>query len=199
MADTAQKTPDQIANERMRALADALWNDKELGARVQAKAKEMFPDAKTTADVVDPWVMPLREENSKLAKMIEEMREERAAEKKAAEQSKNETGFKEQLDKARREYGLTDEGLDKLVARMKDVGAYDVEAAAAWVARQTPPPAATGPTWAPQHLDWYGSKNKDEAMAALHRDPIDYMDAELSKFVRNPDQYVDNEVNGRAT
>jgi hypothetical protein len=198
VTEAASKTPDQIANERMRALADALWNDKELGAKVQAKAKEMFPDAKTTHEVVEPWVGPLREENSKLAKMLEEMREERAAEKKAAEQSKSESSFKDVLEKVRRDYGLTDEGLDKVVERMKTAGAYDAEAAAAWVARQTPAPAAPGPTWAPQHLDLFGSRNKDEAMAQLHNNPQDYMDTQLSEFVRDPDKYVQETFGGRA-
>ncbi len=198
MVEAAQKTPAQIADERLRELADKLWNDKTLGPQVQKFAKALYPDAKTTDDVVEPWVGPLREQIEALAKQNEELRAERVAEKKASEQQTSEKSFRDLLDKVRKDYSLTDEGIDKVVARMKEAGAYDAEAAAAWVARQTPSPAAPGPTWAPQHLDLFGSRNKDEAMAQLHNDPQGYMDSQLSEFVRNPDQYVQETFGGRS-
>jgi hypothetical protein len=190
MVDPVQKTPAQIADERLRELADKLWNDKTLGPQVQKFAKALYPDAKTTDDVVEPWVGPLREQNEALSKRLNDLLAERAEEKKASEQQSSEKSFRDMLDKVRKDYSLTDKGIDDVVARMKEAGAYDAEAAAAWVARQTPPPAAPGPTWAPQHLDLFGSRNKDEAFAQLHNDPQGYMDSQLSEFVRNPDQYV---------
>ena len=198
MVEVAAKTPEQVAQSRLLELAQDLWNDAELGPKVQAKAKAKWPDAKTTNEVVDPWLNPLREENAKLAKALEEMREERAAEKKAAEQKTSEQSFAAMLDKVRRDFSLTDEGVDKVVARMKEAGAYDVEAAAALVARQAPPAPVPGPTWAPQSLNLFGSKDFDEARARLHRDPIGHMDAELSEFVRDPDKYVSDTFGGRA-
>lgn len=198
MVEAAQKTAAQIADERLRELADKLWNDKTLGPQVQAFAKGLYPDAKTTADVVDPWVNPLREENKKIADKLDALLAERAEEKKADEQKKGDESFRATLDRVRKDYGLTDEGLDKVVARMKEAGAYDAEAAAAWVARQTPPPAAPGPGWAPEHMNLFGSRKRDEAFAELHNDPQGYMDSQLNEFVRNPDQYVQETFGGRA-
>lgn len=190
MTEPVVKTREQIADERLRDLTNKLWADKDLGPRVQAFAKQMYPDAKTDVDVVNPYLDPIREENAKLAEKIAKMEAAQAAREAEAEKKAGETSFKDMLDKVRRDYSLTDEGLDKVVQRMKDAGAYDAEAAAAWVARQTPPPASPGPTWAPQHLNLFGSRDKDESMAQLHRDPQGYMDAQLSEFVKDPDRYV---------
>lgn len=185
------------ADERLKKLGEALWNDRELGAQIQAKAKAMFPDAVTQEDLLGPVLSPLRAENEKLSKRLTEMQEERVAEKKVAEEIKTRQTLEAQLDSARKNYSLTDEGFDKMVARMKETGNYaDADAAAAWVASKTPPAKVEGPTWAPQALNLFGSKKYDEAMNELHRDPQAYMDSQLSEFVRDPDAYV-SETLGR--
>ncbi|MDE2096575.1 MAG: hypothetical protein KGL39_04955 [Patescibacteria group bacterium] len=187
------------ADDRLKKLSEALWNDAELGAKIQARAKEMFPDAKTNEDVFGPMLNPLRAENEKLSKRLSEMQEERIAEKKAAEEAKTRQTLEAQLDAARKNYSLTDEGFDKMVARMKETGNYaDADAAAAWVASKTPPAKVDGPTWAPQALNLFGSKKYDEALNELHRDPQSYMDSQLSQFVRDPDAYVAETFGGRA-
>jgi hypothetical protein len=179
------------AADRLKVLAEALWNDRELGPKVQAKAKEMFPDAKTNADVVDPWLNPLREQNEKLAKDLEALRAERAEEKKAASEASMKRSLEESLDNARKAYNLTDEGFDKMVARMKETGNYtDPDAAAAWVASKNPPAPVNTPTFGPQALNFWGAEKRDESLAELHRDPQRYMDDQLAQFVRDPDRYV---------
>lgn len=198
MVEAAQKTPQQIAAERVSFLADKLWNDKELGPKVQAFAKTIYPDATIEADKVEPWVAPLREQNEKLSKQIEALLADRETEKKAAEAQKGEQSFKAMLDKVRKDYSLTDEGIDQVVARMKEAGAYDVEAAAALVARQTPKPETPGPGWAPERMNLFGSRKYDEAFKALHDDPADYMDQQLAEFAQNPDQYVQDTFGGKA-
>ena len=179
-----------VAAERLRALAETLWTDKELGAKVQARAKEMFPDVKTNEDVFSPVLNPLREENAAMAKRLEAMQEKLAAREKAEEKTQR-VSLEKQLDAARKNFNLTDEGFDKMVARMKETGNYsDADAAAAWVASKAPPAAVAGPTWKPQSMDLFGIKNHDESMAALHRDPVGYQDAQLAEFVSDPDKYV---------
>ena len=71
-----------------------------------------------------------------------------------------------------------------------DIGRPKAEAAAAWVASKTPPKQTAGPTWAPQSLNLFGSKNYDENLASLHRDPQGFMDQQLTEFVSDPDKYV---------
>ena len=184
------------AADRLKVLAEALWNDRELGPKVQAKAKEMFPDAKTNADVVDPWLNPLREQNEKLAKDLEDLRKERAEEKKAASEASMKRSLEESLDNARKAYNLTDEGFDKMVSRMKETNNYsDAEAAAAWVASKTPPAPVEGPTWAPQTLDLWGTGKRDESMALLHRDPMAFADSQFAAFVRDPEGFTNERPN----
>jgi hypothetical protein len=185
-------TEEQRLNANYKALVEALWNDQELGAKVQAKAKQVIPGARTNADIVDPWLNPLREENSRLAKQMDELRAERAAEKRAQEESSQKHNLETALANARKSYSLTDEGFDQMVSRMKETGNYsDADAAAAWVASKAPPKEVAGPSWGPpQALNLFGSKKYDEGMKALHTDPQGYMDDQLSEFVRNPDKYV---------
>lgn len=191
----------EATEAQIRALAalEKLWNDGEVGSTVQKKIKEIFPDAKTNDDVFGPVVAPLRAENEKLAAKLAKIEEERAAERKEREESSMKRSLDEALTSARQKFNLTEEGFDKMVARMKETGNYgDAEAAAAWVASKTPPAPAAGPSWKPQSMNLFGSKKFDEALAELHRDPQEYMDNQLAMFVSDPDGYVAETFGGRA-
>ncbi len=183
-----------LAQQRAAELLEGLWNDPEIGAKIQKAAKDKYSDVKTIDDAVAPVLEPLRKQNEALAAELKSLREEREAEKKAAEERKAEAekqSFQQQIEAARKNYSLTDEGFDKMVERMKATGNYtDPDAAAAWVASKNPPAAVKGPTFGPQSLNLYGSQKADENMAALHRDPQAYMDAQLSEFISDPDRYV---------
>jgi hypothetical protein len=184
-------TPEQTATDRMKALAEALWNDAELGVKVQAKAKEMFPDAKTNADVIDPLIAPYRKQQEELSKQLSEMREERAAERRASEEQRTKQTLEQALESARKNYSLTEEGFDKMVSRMKETGNYsDADAAAAWVASKAPPKDVKGPTYGAKRMNLFGVGKYDESMKALHQDPLQYLDDQLEEFVSNPDKYV---------
>jgi hypothetical protein len=192
----AEATPAQI--RALEVLEDS-WNDPEFGPALQRKVKAKFPDAKTNDDVFGPIVAPLKVENERLAKKLEKLEEERAEEREAAEKARMKQALDESLLSARKAYNLTDEGFDKMVARMKETGNYaDAESAAAWVASKTPPAPVAGPSWKPQSMNLFGSKKYDEAMAELHRDPQEYMDSQLAQFVSDPDGYVAETFGGRA-
>lgn len=183
----------EATEAQVRALAalERLWNDGDVGPALQRKVKEIYPDAKTNDDVFGPVVAPLKAELSDTKKELEEMRKERAAERKEREDAAMKRSLDEALTEARQKYNLTEEGFDKMVARMKETGNYgDAEAAAAWVASKTPPAPAAGPSWKPQSMNLFGSKKFDEALADLHRDPGEYMDNQLAIFVSDPDAYV---------
>lgn len=191
----------EATEAQIRALAalEKLWNDGDVGSTVQKKVKELYPDAKTNDDVFGPVVAPLRAENEKLAAKLAKIEEERAAERKASEESSLKRSLDEALDRAAKSRGLTAEGFDMMVARMKEMGNYsDAEAAADWVVRKTPPAPATGPSWKPQSMNLFGAKKFDEAFAELHRDPMEYMDNQLAQFAADPDGYVAETFGGRA-
>lgn len=185
----AEATQAQIRAEE---LVKKLWLDGEIGAKLRKSAKEAFPDMPPLPDEqAEPFVAPLRAQNEALQKRLEKLEEDRAAEKVEREKNATQATFEQAIAAARTSYSLTDEGFDKMIARMKETGNYsDADAAAAWVASKTPPAAVPGPTWAPQDLNLYGSKNPEEEMAKLHRDPIGYQDSQLAEFFKNPDKYV---------
>ena len=196
----AEATPAQIRAEQ---LVNKLWRDQELGSKVQKLAKETFPDAEihTVDETLAPALAPLKAQNDTLAAELKAMREEREAERKAAKERADEEqkiSFQDQIAKARDAYSLTDEGFDKMVARMKATGNYqDPEAAAAWVSSKEPPPPAPGPTFGPQSLNLFGSQKADENLALLHRDPERYADEQFALFQQNPDKYVAETFGGR--
>ena len=184
----AEATQAQI---RAQELLEQLWGDPDVGEKVRRAAKAKFPDAKILDDVVDPFVAPLKAENVALTERLDKMEAARAAEKDEAEKRAAQVNLEQALAKARQDYNLTDEGFDKMVARMKETGNYaDADAAAAWVASKTPPAAPVGPTWRSQDLNLFGSHDKDEALVKLHRDPIGFQDDQIEEFLRNPDQFT---------
>ena len=179
------------AQLRAQELLEQLWGDSEIGEKVRRAAQAKFPDAKILDDVVDPFVAPLKAENAALKERLDKMEASRAAEKDESEKRAAQINLESALAKARQDYNLTDEGFDKMVSRMKETGNYaDADAAAAWVASKTPPAAPKGPTWRNQDLNLFGSKDKDEALVKLHRDPVGYQDDQIEEFLRNPDQFM---------
>ena len=191
MAEPAAMTEDQL---RALEIFNEVFNDtqSEAGKALRAKAKEKNPNLRLPEDAVEPMVAPFREENAALKARLDALEAERAEERKAAEDAKARGDLESALAGARQRYNLTDEGFDKMVARMKESGNYaDADAAAAWVAQQTPPPQAPGPYLGPQNINLFGSAEKDERFALLHSDPMGkFLDAEFREFTSDPDAYV---------
>lgn len=189
MADPVQ--PLTAEHVRAKQLIDKLWNDGELGSSIRKAAKKEFG-----IDIPDDHVEPIRLEVQKELEAARKEREEARAEREAARKEAEEAAMKRTLEQtisqARDKYSLTDDGMTKMLDRMKTTGNFsDAEAAAAWVAQQTPPPVAANPSWLPQDMNLFGTKDgADEKFKQLHRDPVGYMDAELREFIRNPDAYV---------
>jgi ElaB/YqjD/DUF883 family membrane-anchored ribosome-binding protein len=187
--------PTETEADRAQKLIQALWNDKEYGAGIRRKAKEFYPDIQTPEDSLEPVmnerIAPLKAENDELKARFEALSEKVAAREKAATEKETEEKLRSALEEARDRYSLTQDGFDKMVARMKETGNYqDAEAAAAWVASKTPPPAKAKPDWMPQAMNLFGSNERDESLALLHRNPEAYADAQIAEMLRDPDAYV---------
>jgi hypothetical protein len=188
---TEQAIPESLL--RAKALVDKLWTDKDLGAAVRFKAKEQFGNdiPPTIDEQLAPVLAPLKEENAVLKEQLSNFLKERAEEKKASEEKSAQLTLEQALDKARKDYSLTDEGFNKMVERMKETGNYrDAEAAAAWVASKSPPPPGPGPTWQPQRADFYGSQSGADDWKLLHKDPEGFLDKHMSELFRDPEGYV---------
>lgn len=179
--------------QRALDLFNELWSHPDPNVRnsVRKAAKDKYPDVTLPVDEIEPLLTPLRAENKDLRDAIEKLQKDNEERSKKESEQQTFRQMESQVDSAVREYGLTDEGKAKMLERMKETGNYtDPVAAAAWVASKAPPPAQPNPTWAPQSMNLFGSQEKDEQFAALHRNPEKYLDDQLIEFVKNPDKYV---------
>ncbi len=174
--------------QRAAALINDLWNDGEVGAALRKKAKEKFADVRIPEDSVDPIVAPLKKELDEMRAELKAEREKVAKDKEADAESKTKQTIEDAIKSAREAYHLTDEGFDKMVARMKEKSSLDAEAAAAWVISKEPPPPAPGPSWRPKYLDLKGSDA--ELAKLLHSDHEAYEDKVLGDFFKDPDGFV---------
>lgn len=186
---------DAPVKDRYQTLVEQIWNDKTLGAGVRKKAKELMPELDIIDDHITPVVEPLiasfKEQSEAMKAELDALKAEAKERKESESQAKVENDMRAAIDSAQAKYTLTDEGRAKMIDRMKETKNFtDAEAAAAWVAQQTPAPKSPGPTWAPKSMDLFGTKNQDEAFKLLHRDPEAYADAELMRFSQDPDAYV---------
>lgn len=184
MNDAAAPQIDQTL-ARARDLVNKIWTDGDLGPKVRAKAKEMFPDISIPEEQVAPAIAPLAEENKKLREQFEALAKRIEDKDKADSDKQAQLSMEQALEKARKKYSLTDEGFEKMVARMREKGNFsDAESAAAWVASETPPPKpASGPSWAPQDLNLYGSKTANDDYKLLHTDTSAFFDKTVADIL----------------
>lgn len=179
-----------VEYQRSRELIDALWNDATVGPAIRKAAKAKYPDVTLPDDSFEPIVAPLRQQVEELQKTLKEEREQRAKDTAAADEARSKRTIEDALTSARKSYNLTDEGFDKMVARMKETGNYtDADAAAAWVISKEPPPRQPGPTFGPNRLD-VARYHDDDARKLLLKDNEAFLDNELNDFSKDPDKYV---------
>lgn len=186
----AEMTPNQA---KAVELYNQLWAhpDPETRKRVREHVKSVIPEIQLPTDEFEPVVAPLRDENKALRAAIEKLEKDNEERTKRESEAATFKSMESQVDAAVKEYSLTDEGRAKMLDRMKETGNYgDPAAAAAWVASKAPPAPPPNPLWAPQDMNLFGSKEKDENLASLHRNPEKYLDNQLMEFVRDPDRYV---------
>ncbi|HEY4355945.1 MAG TPA: hypothetical protein VGN16_09375 [Acidobacteriaceae bacterium] len=178
---------------RAQQLVDKLWADKSpTGAAVRKQAKELFPEITIPDEQAELAVAPLQAKLEKTEADLQKLLEKVSARDKADDDMRAESAMSMKLQSARKNFGLTDAGYDKMVERMKETGNFsDAEAAAAYVVSQMPKPApSSSPSWLPEAANLFGTQQRDEQFEALHKDPRKYMDDQLREFARDPDAYV---------
>lgn len=186
-------TQNQIRAEQL--VEAILASDPDLGAKIHERAQKMFGDIKPSLldnvkkTVVEPEVAGLRKEledtRSLLAKALERL--DSRDQKDAEDKTYNE--MERSVQAAVAKFSLTDEGKAKMIDLMKERKVYDPEAAAALVIHQNPPQPTSGPSWAPRRNNYYETE-AEEARKLLHASPEQFQDAEIEKFLKDPDQYT---------
>lgn len=155
--------------QRIKALMDKTWDDKDKGAAFRKLLKEVNPtEIKIPDDLAESAIAPVKGELEETRKAVKGFGERLD---KFLEENTNEketTKLKSELDKARKEYGLDDEGMTKVMQRMKDKNNPDVEAAAAFVARSMPKPKPISEELGGVAPSLFGTTRKDDDFAELH-------------------------------
>lgn len=193
MSDTVTVSKAEIDTLRgIKALMDKAWDNKDTGAPLRALLKKVAPDLKTPEDITDSVVAPINaraEEAEKLAKTTADRLDKFLAESK----DKDDTAtLRTELSAAQKKFGLDDEGLTKVMQRMKDKNNPDVEAAAAWVAQTAPKPQPLADHGISSiSADLFGTTKKDPNYEALQTggDPFKpggWFDQEAIKILNEP-------------
>src|SRR5574337_56914 len=168
MAEIDDKELDTL--RRAYKLMDDLYSDKEYGMAFKKMMKAKAPESRIPElDIVESVTKPY---DDKIASLVEEnkkLREEWENDRKSRKDKEEEVFVRATLDDVQRKYGLTDDGMQKVIARMKDKNNPDAEAAAAFVLSQQPKtkPATTS-NYTPSDLNLYGSSTADEQYKELH-------------------------------
>lgn len=171
-------------------LVTALWDDSDIGSALRQKAKKVIPDLRLPEDEIAPVIARFENENKKLSDQLSEVIAKMTKRDEDENTARTISDMQASVDAAARAYGLTAEGREKMLDRMKTAKSFDAEAAAAWVVSKTPPKMNDTPTWADKAMNLFGTKEKDEKLAKLHRDPDGFRDDEINEFLRDPDRYV---------
>jgi hypothetical protein len=180
--------PDEtwVVHQRALALLNKMADHPETGIAFKKMAKKVDGSLQfADLEMAERVQAPVMEKLSAAEARIAAMEAEREAEKLSRQQEKVLQGLQGDVEKAASAFGLSDEGRKKMTARMQDKGNLDAEAAAAWVASQTPkskPSAATG-AFAPTALNPWGAAKKSDEFAGLHTDPVDWMGQEIEKIL----------------
>lgn len=195
MSETVTISKDSFETlTKIKALMDKTWDGKDTGGPLRALLKKVDPSIKIPEDVADSVIAPVNaraEAAEKAAKDTAERLDKFLAESK----DKDDTAtLRTELSSAQKKFGLDDEGLTKVMQRMKDKSNPDVEAAAAWVASQAPKPQPLADHGiSGMSADLFGSTKQDEQWKDLQTggDPFrpgGWFDREAIKILNEPSE-----------
>lgn len=184
---SAQKLRDLQAAE---AFLNDLGNDGEIGITVKQRAEKKFnvkhPDLVARQQIEDTLVKPLRAELEESKKNFKDVDERLTKFQNENLNAKEEVALEKKLRNAQSQYGLTDEGLNKAINRMKAEGHTDIDAAASWVVGQEPKAKpASAPNYMPQDFNLFGSSEIDEQWRGLNENPVKFADKEIANIMND--------------
>src|ERR1700753_1478322 len=103
---------------------------------------------------------------------------------KSEDDSRAEAELRANVDAAAGKFGLTAEGRDKMLERMKSSQSLDAEASAAWVAAQQPKPSAGKESnWLPSKMGLGDVGVAETDWAAWDKDPIGHADSVIANIL----------------
>lgn len=182
--------------QQAKALLDGLWNSKTTGAKFKRVLKEHNPNFSIPEiDIVDEAKKPIDEKLTAHEKTIEALQKRLDERDTKDKDDKEQRDLQSEIDTVKKKYSLTEDGLNKVIDRMKEKKSYDPEAAAAWVVAQQPKTeiARDSKLGLPGKMNLFGSSTKDDAWKDLHdtSDPYKHFDKEVTKIFEKPEDYIE--------
>ena len=193
MPDSVEVSAERLDSlTRAEKLFNALWNDKEFGLTLKKEVKKHVPDARipdldiveTVTKPYDEKIAKLADDNKKLLERLDKYDEEKI-------NSAEESAMSKELDRVRQANKFTDEGMKKVIERMKEKKNPDAEAAAAWVLAQEPKSSPVTPSSLgfSTKANLFGSNSQSDDWKELNLNPEAYADKEIASILSNPEQY----------
>ncbi len=176
----------------IKSLMDKAWDGKDTGASLRKILKQVDPTIKIPEDVADSVIAPVNaraEAAEKAAKETSERLDKFLAETKDKDDT---AALRKDLKDAQKKFGLDDDGMTKVMNRMKDKNNPDVEAAAAWVAASAPKPQPISDHGITSlSADLFGTTKQDDQYKELQTggDPFKpggWFDREAIKILNEP-------------
>lgn len=153
----------------IKSLMDKAWDDKDTGASFRATLKKVDPSLKIPDDLAASAIEPVKGELAESRKETKELRERLDKFLTDTKDEKDTASLRADLDRAKKDFGLDDDGMKLVMQRMKDKSNPDVEAAAAFVARSIPKPKPLANEGLGGGIDTlFGTTKKEDAFEALH-------------------------------
>jgi hypothetical protein len=187
MSETVEVSKTELDTlRRAYGLLDKLWNDPKQGMQIKKAAKEAVPslhvpDLELVSQVSsanEAKFKELEDNNKQLTERLEKFQSE-------LREKDEDTRLRDSIGKVRKDFGLTDEGLDKVVSLMKERNLGDVEAAAALWSRQQPAPTkpVTAPNYLPASLDITKQFGPEEEWKQWLADPMKKFDNVVAEVI----------------
>lgn len=178
--------------QRAKGLLEQLWGHKDQSQAFKKMVKAVMPDVSIPeVDVAEQFTKTYDEKISAQEEKYAKLQERLDKYEQSGKDKDEEKALDGRIKAVQKEYGWTEEGMEKVIKRMRDQNSADVEGAAAWVARQEPKaqPTKSSPAYLPEKLNVYGAGEKDDQWAALNKSPERFFDSEVVNILNNPENY----------
>jgi hypothetical protein len=169
--------------KKAQSLLDGIWNDKDHGLAFKKMVKAKMPDARIPEiDIAEPLLKPLKDEIEEERKQRRTLQERLEAKEKAELEAREDADLTAKIEATRKKYRLTDDGMQKVLKRMKDTNNPSPEDAAAWVTDHEPKAnPVTSSSYESSDMNLFGMKggSEDEDIKLLHSDNKKWFDKKV--------------------
>ena len=159
-------------DKQVRESVEGIWNDPELGDHAKALFKKKYPETK-----IEDYDL-----KSEIFGRLDREKAEAAKARQEAEEAAAVARLQAQKDQVKKDYGFTDDAMDRMEVEMRARRVYDYEAMAPFFASKEPKP-----------IESYQSQNRwnhdrSELFKKIADDPEEYAFGEIVNTLREQER-----------